>query len=152
MSDSILQGMERSEVTLLVLSDLRRCFDVVVSETQDNAIGTFLGSSLGPLLYNIFSNDISCFVPTHIDGFPVKLVKYADDAQLAITGPRDRLTDMIRAMESVLDKASTWFLQNGMMVNAGKTEMLLCGDTRQLRHIDPPSITFMEQTLKCSKT
>ena len=65
MSDSILQGMERSEVTLLVLSDLRRCFDVVVSETQDIAIGTFLGSSLGPLLYNIFSNDIGILLCTN---------------------------------------------------------------------------------------
>ena len=30
--------------------------------------------------------------------------------------------------------------------------MLLCGDTRQLRHINPPSIMFMDKVLHCSET
>ena len=122
------------------------------SEPQNITIGTFQGSCLGPLLYNIFSNDISCFIPTNINGFRVTLVRYADDAQIAITGPRSGLAEMKQSLESVLDVACTWFLQHGMMVNAGKTEMLLCGDSRQLSQIDPPSIIFMDNVLQCSET
>ena len=38
-----------------------------------------------------------------------------------------------------------------MLINASKTELLLCGDRRQLCRIaEPPTITFMDQTLTCS--
>ena len=187
ITDEILRGMDRSEMTLLTLIDLSRCFDVVdhkmlitklqqlqistgwiqsyleghtqrvrvektLSEPQNITIGTFQGSCLGPLLYNIFSNDLSCFIPSHMNGFRVTLVRYADDAQVAITGPRDKLVEMQQSLEAVLDVASTWFLQHGMMVNAGKTEMLLCGDSRQLSRVESPSIMFMNQVLQCSQT
>jgi len=167
ITDNILQGMDDSEITLLTLIDLSRCFDVVdhsmlltklrqlqistgwiqsfleghtqrvrvgqtLSEPRDITIGTFQGSCLGPLLYNIFSNDIACFIPHHIDGFRVTIVRYADDSQVAITGPRSRLEEMKRSLESVLDVMCTWFMQHGMLVNASKTELLLCGDRRQV--------------------
>ena len=85
--------MDQSEITLLTLTDMSRCFDVVdhstllmklrllnivtgwlesyleghaqrvrVSETLSSprviTIGTFQGSCLGPLLFNIASNDL----------------------------------------------------------------------------------------------
>ena len=187
ITDEILRGMDRSEITFLTLIDLSRCFDVIdhgmllkklqqlhistgwiqsyleghtqrvkidqmLSMSQNISIGTFQGSCLGPLLFNIFTNDFSCFIPTHMNGFRVTLVRYADDAQIAITGPRSRLSDMQLSLESVLDIACTWFMQHGMKVNADKTEMLLCGDTRQLLHVDPPTIAFMGETLRCSET
>ena len=44
-------------------------------------------------------------------------------------------------------------MQNGMMVNARKTELILFGDRRQLSRIEEsPVISFMEQQLKCSTT
>ena len=187
ITDNILGAMDRSEVTLLTLLDLSRCFDVIdhnmlltklqrlqistgwfksyleghtqrvrvgqtLSNSQHITVGTFQGSSLGPLLFNLACNDFSCFIPSHINGFPVTLVRYADDTQLAISGPRDRLSEMRQSLETVLDVACTWLMQNGMKVNAEKTEVILCGDIRQLRCIDPPSIMFMGQTLQCSDT
>ena len=83
----------------------------------------------------------------------VTVARYADDTQIAITGPRCRLTEMQTSLESVLDTVCTWFLQNGMMVNAGKTELLLCGDRRQLSQIsDPPTVKFMDDSLHYSKS
>ena len=87
-----------------------------------------------------------------MNGFRVTMVRYADDAQLAITGPRSKLAEMQRSLEAVLDVTGTWFLQHGMMVNAGKTEMILCGDSRQLSRVDPPTIMFKDQVLQCSET
>ena len=47
----------------------------------------------------------------------------------------------------------TWFLQHGTMVNASKTELIVCGDRRQLARIDePPQIEFMGQVLPLSRT
>ena len=99
-----------------------------LSAPQSISIGTFQGSCLGPLLYNIASNDIACYIPNEINGFRVTLARYADDTQIAITGPRHRLTEMQRSLETVLDTMCTWFMQNGMLVNAAKTELILCGD------------------------
>jgi len=112
----------------------------------------FQGSCLGPLLFNVVSNSISCYIPSSINDFRVSSVRYADDSQVAIIGPRSRLPDLKLALENLLDTLCTWFLQNGMKVNAGKTELLLCGDRRQLAQIrDPPQIEFMGQVLPLSK-
>ena len=116
-------------------------------------IGTFQGSCLGPLLFNIVSNSISCYIPSSVNGFNTFSVRYADDTQVAISGPRSRLPELKLALESVLDTLCTWFSQHGMKVNAGKTELLLCGDRRQLLQIEePPCIEFMGQSLTFSKS
>ena len=101
-------------------------------------------------MYNIASNDM-CHVPSEIDGFRITLVRYADDTQLAITGPRDRIMDMSRALECVLDTMATWLMQHNMKINASKTELILFGDRRQLSQIEAvPDITFMDQQLELS--
>ena len=176
--------MDRSEISLLTLVDLSRCFDVInhetllsklellrvstgwfrsyltehvqrvrigykLSESLPINIGCFQGTCLGPLLYNIASNDLSCYIPREINGFHLTTVRYADDVQLAISGPRSRLTEMEQCLEQILDIMCTWFLQNGMKVNASKTEMLMCGDHRQLARISHPEcITFLGERLE----
>ena len=123
-----------------------------LSGPQNITIGTFQGTCLGPLLFNIASNDLACHIPPTVDGFRVTVARYADDTQIAITGPRSRLTEMQASLESVLDTMCTWFLQHGMMVNAGKTELLLCGDRRQLSQLcELPAVNFMGQSLRCSE-
>ena len=98
ITDEILRGMDRAEITLLTMIDLSRCFDVVdhdtlitklelmqissgwfksylsghvqrvkignnVSDLMPIKIGTFQGTVLGPLLYNIASSDLPCHIP-----------------------------------------------------------------------------------------
>ena len=174
VTDEILNGMDRSEVSLLTLLDLGRCFDVVshdmllsklellqistgwfrsylseheqrvrvgdkLSKSLPIQIGCFQGTCLGPLLYNIASNDLSCHIPSEINGFRITTVRYADDTQLAISGPRSRLAEMEMCLEQILDTVCTWLWQNGMKINASKTEMLMCGDRRQLAQISRPA-------------
>ena len=102
-------------------------------------------------MYNIVSNDFTCHIPAHINGFRITTARYADDTQIAVTGPRHRLTEMKQALETVLDVVCAWFLQHGMMINANKTELIMCGDRRQLCQItESPTITFMDHALTCS--
>ena len=188
VTDQILSGMDRSQISLLTLIDLSRCFDVVdhttllsslkqlqistgwlqsylsghtqrvrvgstLSDPRIIDIGTFQGSCLGPLLFNVVSNSISCYIPSSRNGFHTFSVRYADDTQVGITGPRERLPELTVALESILHTLGTWFLQHGMKINASKTELLLCGDRRQLAQIsDPPQIHFMGQSLPSSQT
>ena len=94
------------------------------------------------------SNSIGCYIPSTVNGFSTFSVRYADDTQVAITGPRSRLHEMRLALENVLEMLCTWFFKNRKMVNASKTELLMCGDNRQLRNIsaEVPQIEFMGQT------
>ena len=185
MTEQILSGMDSSQISILTLIDLSRCFDVIdheillkklellqittgwfksylqdhiqrvkigenLSEPARISIGTFQGTCLGPLLSNIATNDLACHIPSEINGFKVTLVRYADDCQLAITGPRNRIDEMRTSLELVLEIMSQWFQQHGMLVNAGKTGLIVCGDRRKLTRIEQtPSIMFMGQQLGC---
>ena len=184
MTDNILKGMDDSEISLLTLIDLSRCFDVINHETlltkleqlqiapgwfrsyleghtqrvrvgDDISnplpiqIGTFQGTILGSLLFNILTNDISSYIPSKINGFNVTFVRYADDTQIALTGPRKHIGEMHSSLEEVLDTLATWFMQHGMKVNASKTELMLCGDRRQLKLMSHlPEVRFMGEHLE----
>lgn len=114
------------------------------------SIGTFQGTCLGPLLFNIATNDLPCHIPDEINGFRIIKARYADDSQLGIVGPRNRLKEMQNSFEEILEIMTTWFQQNGMLVNASKTELILCGDRRQLTRLEAaPVINFMGETLQC---
>ena len=189
VTDNILNGMDRGEVSLMTLLDLSRCFDVIdhkmlleklrqlkvstgclesylqghvqrvrvngtTSEPRDITIGTFQGSSLGPLLFNIMANDLSTYIPATIDSFRVTVARYADNTQIVLTGPKNRLTDMQSSMSSVLDDMLTWFLQHGMKVNTKKTELLLIGVPRTLPRPEdatPISVQFNGETVRESE-
>ena len=187
VTEDILKGMDNSEISLLALIDLSRCFDVIDHETLINKlellqiapgwfrsylkghtqkvrvgdslseplpieIGTFQGTILGSLLFNLLTNDISSYIPSVTNGFKVSFVRYADDTQIALTGPRKRIDEMKNSLEQLLDTLATWFMQNGMKVNAAKTELMLCGDKRQLKLLsDLPEVHFMGERLDYSE-
>ena len=118
-------------------------------------MGTFQGSSLGPLLFNIVANDLPTFIPATIDGFRVAVTRCTGDTQVVLTGPKSRLTEMQTAMSSVLDIMLAWFLQHGMKVNATKTELLLIGGARMLpspENSTPVSVQFNGELIHESTT
>ena len=124
-----------------------------LSEALPIEIGTFQGTILGSLLFNLLTNDISSYIPSTINGFRVTFVRYADDTQLLLTGPRKRIDEMRSSLEELLETLATWFMQHGMKVNAKKTELLLCGDRRQLKMISHlPEVHFMDEHLAYSNT
>ena len=56
---------------------------------------------------------------------------------------------MEKCLEQALDIMCTWFLQNGMKINAPKTEMIVCGDHRQLARIPrQASVMFLGERLE----
>ncbi len=77
------------------------------------------------MLFNIFVNDLAEFIG---DG---TLVRYTDDTQFLHSGPLDDLKLIISKTEETLQRSRTYFLRQGLMMNANKTQCIFIG-TRQL--------------------
>ena len=134
------------------LSGHRQCVQVAGerSELRPITTGIFQGSCMGPSLYNIATNSAACYVPSEVNGFAIEMVRYADDTQLVISGPRDRLPEMQDTLEGVLDTLANYFLQNGMKINAAKTELMLAGGRAALQTAEnePVRVQFLGATLQ----
>ena len=104
-----------------------------ISESRPITQGIFQGSSLGPLLFTIFSNDLSL----HAAGACV--TQYADDTQVLVSGKKCALPALIDDMEAALSSLDAYFRSNGLKVNETKFELLPIGTRQNLR--DMPSFT-----------
>ena len=81
------------------------------------------GSILGPLLFNIFINDLFVFVSSS------NLSNYADDNTLYASG--FNLEEVKKCLSTDFDAVTKWFYENHMALNAGKCHLMCLGkDTR----------------------
>ena len=195
----MLQSMDEGKISLLVLVDLSKCFDVVphtklleklslygidtawfrsyleghtqqvrmpateqaadpsgaghvpavasqLSKTRDVPIGIFQGGALSCLLYLLYANDLSLCVSEE-----VRIIQYADDTQVLVSGKKRDLSNLIERMENALAALFRWFSCNGMKVNAQKTQMIVLGTPQMLRDLPPVSLSFNGTTVTESR-
>ena len=95
----------------------------VFSEFRSVTCGVPQGSTLGPLLFLIYVNDMKAAVKC-------KLLLYADDsALLASSSDVSEIEDVLsRELESV----SEWLVENRLSLHLGKTESILFGSNKRL--------------------
>ena len=118
----------------------------VTSQPLLNAIGTYQGSALGPLLYTIYANDL----PLYADD--ATIVQYADDTQVLVSGRPGDIGSLVTSMETALAKLSHWFSRNGLKVSAGKTQLIVLGSRQNIQRLPPVSVSFMGATVAGSPT
>ena len=84
------------------------------------------GSILGPLLFLCYINDMSLSVEC-------KLYLYADDSALLVRGKHPNI--IANSLSKNLDSCKSWLIDNKLSLYLGKTEALLFGTKRKLKHI-----------------
>ena len=78
------------------------------------------GSVAGPILFILFSGPLQDIIASH----GIRCVVYADDTQLLITFyPKDRVLALSK-MEACVTDIKAWCVQNDLVLNDGKTEMI----------------------------
>ena len=86
--------------------------------------GVVQGSTLGPILFSLFTNDVPSFIRHG------QLIMYADDAQLIDADTPANIGDLRERVESTLDTALNWFTQNRLKINPSKTDLLVVKSKR----------------------
>ena len=97
------------------------------------------GSCLGSLLYTIYASELLDIIEKHLPDAHT----YADDTQLyrsfkpAATSSQ---ADAIAAMEACIKDIRAWMSRNKLMLNSGKTEVMIIGTRQQLTKVELRSL------------
>lgn len=138
-------GVSPHSVSLLksYLSDRKQQIKVngVLSSWADIQKGVPQGSILGPLLFNIFINDIFYFVKHGT------LYNYADDNTLSFSSPD--YDHLISTLESESQVLIDWFKENKMQANPDKFQVIAVGKRTFAKN---PSIQIQQNILSCEET
>jgi hypothetical protein len=100
------------------LSDRSQCVDIngSISEFKRILMSVLQGSSLGPILFLVFINDI--YYCTNLNMF-----LFADDTNALAKG--DNLMNLIDHVNLELKKIALWFKANKLVVNSSKTKYMI---------------------------
>ncbi|XP_031330766.1 uncharacterized protein LOC116161527 [Photinus pyralis] len=96
--------------------------DSVLSDVLPVNQGVPQGSILGPILYIIFTADL----PYHTTS-EISLHLYADDTQMYISCNPLCINEAIDKLNTNLQRISQWSKDNGLLINASKTEAVCIG-------------------------
>lgn len=111
------------------------------SMTSQSALmtsGVPQGSTLGPLLFAMFVSPLGSIVEANGGSYH----QYADDTQLYMR-LKPKLEN-IDVLTNCADSVAAWFLQNGLMLNASKTEACIFGTSQRLK-----TVVNLKPDLKC---
>ena len=106
--------------------------------------GVIQGSILGPILFLIFTNDLASY-------FDSKVVMYADGVQFLHLESPSKICELKSRMESTLDIANVWFIQNCLKINPTKTDLIIVkSQKRQL--VSQFNINFVGSVIRPSSS
>jgi len=109
---------------------------VTLSSSLPIATGVYQGTSLGPLLFSIFSNDLDSYIDDAM------IQQYADDTQVLVSGRKRDIANVIARMERALTGIYLWANSHSMKINESKTQLVVLGTKTMLRNFPPVRVKF----------
>lgn len=100
------------------------------------------GSVLGPMLFNLFVNDL----PSVGSGL-CTIVQYADDTQVMVSGPPEDVSVIATRLQVVLRRLAEWFSRNRLALNVSKSQVIVFGSRATLRRVDLKSVDIFNTVL-----
>ena len=100
------------------------------------------GSVLGPLLFNIFINDLFMFVENS------EVCNYADDNSLTVADMS--INTIIHKLQLDTQILNSWFKNNGMLLNGDKCKFMIIESSRSTRN-DVAKIKIADKNVEESK-
>ena len=98
------------------------------------------GSVLGPMLFNIFINDILVILSTD------DIHNFADDN--TITAVSETIQDFINALQNIIERAIKWMENNDMTANPDKFKAIIL--TKDRKDNSNLELIFCDETIKTS--
>ena len=97
------------------------------------------GSVHGPMLFTMYINPLSAIIDSH----SIIHHSFADDLQLHMSAPPDRISELLHSMQSFIGDVKAWATANMLRLNDNKTELMLVTHKRTKHlHNLPTSITI----------
>ena len=97
------------------------------------------GSVLGPILFTMYIKPLSAIIDSH----SIIHHSFADDLQLQMSAPPDRISELLHSMQSCISDVKAWATANMLQLNDSKTELMLVTSKRSKHlHNLPTSITI----------
>jgi len=105
---------------------------------MDVSHGVPQGSLVGPILFSLFVNDLSNFLPFG------RLVSYADDTQILdrVLPNAEGMSKLKDRTEKSLQALQVWFAMNSLKMNASKTDFIIIGTQHFIKKGDVSSFSF----------
>ena len=121
-------GFNKKALTLLYSYLKRRKQSVKINGTESffqiRLSGVPQGSILGPILFNLFINDLFFFIKE------AELANFADDNTIYV-GSKD-LTELLEILRKECETAINWFKTNNMIVNPNKFQSMIISSKKDL--------------------
>ena len=119
MQNSLLKRTFRYLLPFLTNRSQSVCVNGIVSEPQKIDFGVPQGSTLGPLLFIMYINDIS-----HVIRYS-NVEQYADDTLLYFAS--DNVNIIESNLSSDLESVTQWLSANYLILNSTKSKIMLVG-------------------------
>ena len=96
------------------------------SRLKDVMFGVPQGSVLGPVIFNLYANDMQDCLRDGSTCF-----QYADDTTVLLHAPPKDLKDCVNRMNNILQSIESWAADSNLLLNETKTKQMLV-TTRQM--------------------
>jgi len=110
-----------------------------LSRTVSVPFGVPQGSVLGPLLFVLYTAELSEVVAAH----GLMLHQYADDCQIYIATPVSHASSSVTGLQDCLCQADAWMSSSRLRLNHKKTEVMWLGSRQQLDKLSVHQVTVV---------